>query len=424
MQTLSSAHPSIEQISKQESGKLIAVLTRILGSHNLELAEDVVQDTLVKALEQWKTAVPENPTGWLFAVAKNQAMDVIRREKTKRRFAADITLLLESEYSLVPTLNQLLNENEIADDQLRMMFACCHPQISEEAQVALILKTLGGFSTGEIAKAFVSNEETIAKRLYRTRQLFREGDIRFEIPSMEELPARLDGVLTAIYLIFNEGYNSTHPHELIRQDLMEEAMRLAKMLTEYPVTNHPNVLALMALMCFHAARIPGRLDDQGNILLLRYQNRHLWNRELVWFGKGCLDAAAEGGELSRYHLEAGIAFEHSNAETYELTDWENILYLYTLLYQLYPSPVVALNRAIVVGEVEGAAAGIRAVEEIKDVASLKSFYLLPATLGEFYRQLGQAEQAQRYLANALALTPSEPEKRLLQAKIDGLPQFR
>ncbi len=415
-----SANPVIAQIVKHESGKLTAVLTRIFGAHNLELVEDVVQDTLLKACEQWPQQLPDNPTGWLFVVAKNKALDVIRSEKKKRLFAEDISLLLESEYTLGTTLDELLNEKEIADDQLRMMFACCHPQISEEAQVTLILKTLCGFSNIEIAKAFLSNEETIAKRLYRTRQLFQEQKIAFAIPDSDELPARLDNVLTAIYLIFNEGYNSTHHPDLIRHDLIEDALQLVKLLSEHPATQHPNVLALMALMCFHSARIPGRLDENGNILLLRQQNRKLWNQELIWFGKGCLDAAAEGGELSRYHLEAGIAYEHSNAEEYDLTDWDNILYLYTLMYQIQPSPVVALNRAIIVGEVEGAAAGIRAIQEIDELDSLRNFYLLPATLGEFHRQLRQTEAARQCLEEAMTLTRSELEKKLLRSKISEL----
>ncbi|MDJ1506596.1 RNA polymerase sigma factor [Xanthocytophaga agilis] len=413
-------HITLERILKQESGKLISVLTRIFGSHNLELAEDVVQDTLVKAMEQWNDKVPENPTAWLFVVAKNKVLDVIRQQKRTYEFAKDITLLLESEYTLHPTLNELLDESEIKDDQLRMMFACCHPELSEEAQVTLILKTLCGFSTAEIARAYLSSEETITKRLYRTRQLFREGKIQFEIPAEEDLPQRLEAILTTVYLIFNEGYNSTHHSDLIRQDLVEDAMFLIKMLSEHPVTNHPKVLALMALMCFHAARIPGRLDENGNILLLKQQNRHLWNQELIWFGKGCLDAAAEGGELSRYHLEAGIAYEHSNAETYDMIDWDNIVYLYNLLYQLYPSPIVALNRAIAIGETEGARAGLEAIEDIPDKDALKEFYLFPATLGEFYKQLGQADIARTHLEEALSLTQSEVEKSLLRSKIAQL----
>lgn len=418
---LNTLQPAIELILKQASGKLIAVLTRIFGTSNFELAEDVVQDALLKALEQWpEQGMPENPTGWLFRVARNKALDVIRRERRKRKFAADLTLLLESEYTLVPTLNQLISEDEIKDDQLRMMFVCCHPDIGEEAQVTLILKTLCGFSTAEIARAFLTNEETITKRLYRTRQLFREKKIGVDIPNTHELSDRLANVLTAIYLLFNEGYNSTHHPDLIRNDLIEEAMRLARMLTEHPATQHPNVFALLALMCFHAARIPGRLDEAGNIQLLPHQNRESWNHELIWFGKGCLDQAAEGSELSRYHIEAGIAYEHSNAASYAETDWDNILYLYDLLYQLQPSPVVALNRAIVIGETEGAAAALTAIGQIPDLATLQNFYLLPATLGELYARLGDKENAVTHLQSALKLTRSEAEKRLLQEKLKQL----
>ena len=246
----------VDNLFRHESGKLIAVLTRTFGPKNLELAEDVVQDTLLKALEYWKFhGAPDNPSAWLFTVARNKALDVIRREKHKKEFAEDLNALLKSEYSAGITLNHFINENEIQDEQLQMMFVCCHPSLPEEGQVALVLKTLCGFSVAEIAKAFLTSEETITKRLYRAREQFRNENIRFEIPQLIDLPARLESVLTAIYLVFNEGYNSSSHDLVIREDLVEESLRLTHFLINNKITCQPNALALMALLCFHAARL-------------------------------------------------------------------------------------------------------------------------------------------------------------------------
>ncbi|MCU0443961.1 MAG: sigma-70 family RNA polymerase sigma factor [Microscillaceae bacterium] len=412
---------TIEHLFRRESGRIIALLTRIFGTHNLELAEDVVQDTLLKALEHWKfKGVPQNPSAWILQVAKNQALDVIRREKLKNKFADEVHHLLQSEYSLLPTLNQLWQETELPDDQLRMMFACCHPSLPAEAQIALILKTLCGFNIAEIARAFVSNEETISKRLYRAKQVFREQKIKFEIPDNQQISSRLGNVLEAIYLLFNEGYNTTHHDTLIRQDLLEESLRLGKMLADNPRTCTGEVCALLALMCFHTARIPARTSESGSILLLQFQNRALWNRELIAIGLQYLDQAAQSQHISPYHIEAGIAYEHCLAPTYAQTHWERIIILYDLLYQIQASPVVALNRAIALAELKGAQAGLDAIAQITDLASLKKFYLLPATLGELYAQLNQPDLARFHWQEAWQLTQSPHEKQLLTEKINEL----
>jgi RNA polymerase sigma-70 factor (ECF subfamily) len=412
---------TIDHLFRHESGRLISLLTRVFGTHNLDLVEDVVQDTLLKALEYWKfKGIPDNPSAWILKVAKNKALDVLRRERLKNDFADDLNRQVQSEYSLVSTLNQLFQSETIEDEQLRMMFVCCHPQIATEAQVALILKNLCGFSVAEIAKAFISNEETIGKRLYRAKQAFREQKIKFEIPSANELKERLENVLTAIYLLFNEGYNSTHHNLLIRNDLINEALRLAKMLFDNPLTQQSEVAALLALMCFHAARIPARADTQGNIQLLQAQNRSLWNRELIKIGFEYIDKALDSQELTVYHLEAGIAYEHCVALSYEQTNWSHILHLYNLLYQVQPNPIVALNRAIVIGELEGAEAAIQAIRGISNLKSLENYYLLAATLGEFYLKIGDKRQAKTYFAKALQLTQAPAEKILLQGKLEEL----
>jgi RNA polymerase sigma factor (sigma-70 family) len=406
---------------RHEAGKLTAVLTRVFGPHNLQLAEDVVQDTLLKALETWKLkGMPANPTGWLFTVAKNKALDILRREKKAAAHAASLSPLLQSEYTLVPTLNELLQEENIPDDQLRMMFVCCHPQLTPESQVALILKTLCGFSVAEIAKAFITGNDTIEKRLYRARQQFKDKNIVFELPLSAELSKRLDMVLAAIYFIFNEGYNSTRHEHLVRTDLLEEAMRMAQLLHTHPLTCNPKIAALLALFCFNSSRADARLDDAGNILLLKAQDRSRWNGPLIEQGKKLLEASAAGEQVSRYHLEAMIAYEHAVAAGFEQTNWGNIIAYYNILYQLNPSPVVALNKAIAIAEKDGPQAGIDAIEKIAATEKLQQYYLLPATLGELYARLQDTAKAREYFTAAIQLTQSAAEKRLLQQKLDCL----
>jgi RNA polymerase sigma-70 factor (ECF subfamily) len=417
-------NPPLEEgyhLFRHESGKLVSVLTKIFGPHNLELAEDVVQDTLLKALAQWKIkGIPDNPSAWLFTVARNKALDIIRRNKRQQQFSADISHLLQSEYTLVPVLNEMVSNKAIEDDQLRMMFTCCHPSLPAESQAAMILKTLCGFSVAEIAKAFVTNKATIEKRLYRARQQFREEKIGFEIPAAHELKSRLNNVLLSIYLLFNEGYSSTQHEKLVREDLLGEALRLAGLLADHPMTGSPEVWALLALMCFTNARNPSRLDQEGNILLLQEQDRNQWNAGLIRRGIVFLDRSAEGEAFSTYHLQAAIAFEHCSAMSYASTNWQNILQYYNLLYQLQPTPVVALNRAIVISELQGAAAGIRAIESIPDIESLQHYYLLPATLGELHAQLNEKEKARLHLEKALELTQSNAEKNLLMEKLKNM----
>jgi RNA polymerase sigma factor (sigma-70 family) len=391
----------------------------LFGPQNLQLAEDVVQDTLLKAFNAWKiNGLPQNPSAWLFTVARNKAIDVLRQQKRKNAFSKNIAPLLHSEYTLVPTVQDMINTNTIDDDQLRMMFVCCHPCLSANAQVSLILKTLCGFSVTEIAKAFVTGYDTIEKRLTRARQHFRENNVQFELPDTTELDSRLDNVLLAIYLLFNEGYNSTQHEELIRKDLMQEAMQLCELIVRSPAVNHSKAHALMALISFTASRNEARVDGDGNILLLKQQDRSKWNAALIEKGIYHLEASAAGEKISKYHLEAGIAYEHAKAASYTLTNWGNILQCYDLLCSLYPSPVIELNRAIVISEINGPAEGIKAIEAIAQLSSLQKYYLLPATLGELHFQLNHYEKADRYFAEAMQLTQSASEKKLLQQKMN------
>ena len=412
---------TVDHLFRRESGKLVAVLTGIFGPHNLQMAEDVVQDTLIKAMDSWKyRGIPDNPSAWLFRVAKNQALDIIRKQKTRQQYEKSISTLLNSEYTLGHLVNELMNKQDISDDQLRMMFTCCHPSLPVESQVALILKTLCGFSVGEIAKAFITNTDTIEKRLYRAKQQFREQKIEFLIPDLLQTGSRLDNVLTAIYLLFNEGYNSTLNEDLIRKDLLNEAIRLAQLLVKHPNTRDPKVYALLSLMYFTNARTDARQDKDGNILLLKDQDRRLWNRDFIKIAIDYLEDSSTADDISIYHLQAGIAREHMLSTSYDRTNWNNILHLYDLHYAINPSPVVALNRAIVVAELYGPKAGIEAIEIIPEKYALEKYYLLPATLGEFYKKLDDPLKAKTYYQEAIELTQSVAEKNLLQKKISDL----
>jgi RNA polymerase sigma factor (sigma-70 family) len=399
----------------------VAVLTKLFGPQNLQLAEDVVQDTLLKAFNNWKiNGLPQNPSAWIFAVARNRAVDVLRQQKKQLQYAKNITPLLQSEYTLVPTVKEFVNTNTIDDDQLRMMFVCCNPCLSTDAQISLILKTLCGFSVNEIAKAFVTSYDAIEKRLYRARQSFRDNNVQFELPLTAELDNRLDTVLLTIYLLFNEGYNATQHEDLIRKDLINEAIRLCELIIRSKIVKHANCHALLALICFTACRNETRLDDAGNILLLKEQDRSKWNKQLIEKGIYHLDASTNEETISKYHMEAGIAYEHARAKEYAQTNWQNILHCYDLLQKYYPSPIVQLNRAIVVAELYGAAEGIKEIEVIAEIGSLQKYYLLPATLGELHLQLKQDEKAKQYFLQAIALTQSEKEKNLLKQKLKAI----
>lgn len=394
-----------------------SVLMRIFGSQNIELIEDAVQDALVRAVEQWGIkSVPANPTAWLIEVAKNRMYDVLRRKAKSVAFAP------EEDAQAIHDATPLPDEEAnyfIKDEVLAMMFTCCHPSISVEAQITLILKILCGFSTAEIAKAFLTSEETIQKRLFRAKELFRSGKVEFVIPSAAELPDRLQGVLETIYLLFNEGYNSTHHDQLIRRDLMAEAYRLCDLLADHWQTCKPDVMALMALICFHAARTASRLDDAGNIVLLEHQDRSRWNHTLINEGIMNIAGAASGNTLSRFHLEAMIAYCHCAAPSAEQTNWKRILELYDILIEMYPTPVAALNRAVVVAEVHGAE---RALGELQALAvqMFDNYYLYHALIGDMLRRIGRTTEAITYLQRALTLTQSPAEQRFLTQKLNML----
>jgi RNA polymerase sigma factor (sigma-70 family) len=408
-------HQLVGHLFRHEAGKMAAVLTRLLGFNSLEFAEDIVQDTLLQAMSTWKfKGIPENPSAWLYTVAKRKAIDAIRQRQIHNRHHAEISQALNSEWVLAPTIKNLFLENEIEDSQLRMMFACCHPSIPYESQLALTLKTLCGLSISEIAHSFLTNEETVTKRLYRAREKIREENISLDAPVPAKLPGRLDAVLHSLYLLFNEGYNSSHPDQLIRHDLCEEAMRLCLLLIRNQITNAPKANALLALMCFQVSREDARIHSDGSIILLKDQDRSKWSQPLIERGKFYLEQAAEGDDFSEYHIEAAIAGSHCRAASFEKTAWQDIIRLYTALYRIKPSPIVALNHAIAIGHGESPQHGLKALKEIHE---LEGHYLYHAAMGDFLSAIGESEQARASYAQALLLTSSNVEKKLLREKI-------
>ncbi len=423
MQNNSNINKLTDHLFRHEAGKMVSILTKIFGTQNLETAEDVVQQTFIDAINVWKIkGVPDNPSAWLFRVAKNKAIDVIRRNKhsVQYDFTDDERILLTSEYTLATTMENLFKEELVKDDLLRMMFACCHPQISQENQITIILKTLCGFSTTEIAKAFLTGEDTVSKRLYRTKEFFREQKIKLQIPSVDELKTRTNSVLNSIYLLFNEGYSSTNSDKHIRQELIDEAMMLCKLLSENKHTQLPEVYAMMALMCFHSARSESRMTEEGEIILLPDQDRNKWNFDLIAEGNRYMDIASFGNEVSSYHIEAAIAFEHCIAKTFEQTNWKQILNLYDWLCKTSPSPITELNKAVAVMQVHGADKALQAIQQFSDRKKLESFYLYHALLGEIYSRLQQATNATKHFETAISLTQSESEKKILKVKILNL----
>jgi len=406
-----------DHLFRHEAGKLISVLTGIFGINRLQFAEDVVQESLVRALRTWPYAgIPKNPAAWLTQTAKNLALDLIRREKLFHDKEPEIIAFME-EWASESARESPRFDHEIRDGRLRLMFACCHPILSPEDQTALALKTLCAFSPAEIAKAFLTTEAAIAKRLTRAKQKIRDEHIPFEIPIGQELSRRLDTVLQTLYLLFNEGYKASSGDHLIREELCQEAIRLASLLGEHPTGNRPRTHALIALMLLNAARLPARTDSAGNILRLKEQDRSTWDQAMIARGMFHLSKSAAGEEVGTYHLQAAIAACHCAAPNYESTDWRRILSLYDQLLELDDSPIIALNRSVAVANVYGPQAGIEAVEAIQNGEQLNSYYLLYAVLGEFEKQLNHFQAAIDNFRKALELTELASEQSFLWERL-------
>ena len=406
-----------DHLFRREAGRMVATLTRIFGVHNLALAEDVVQDAFCRALEVWKfRGVPENPSAWLMVTAKNRALDVLRRERTARTFAPELGRLLESEWTLAPAVAQFFAPTEIKDDQLRMMFSCCHPRLPEEAQVALVLHILCGFAVGEVAAAFVSSHAAMEKRISRAKKVLATSKKLFDIADARDFAARLPSVQRALYLLFNEGYHGASAESAVRADLCREAMRLAALLGGHPLAATPATFALSALMSLHAARLPARLDSSGELRSLFDQDRSRWDSRLVAEGQKLLDLSARGTELTEYHLEAAIAWAHATAPSAEDTDWAMIVSLYDKLLAIRPSPVVALNRAIAIAQRDGPERGLAEIRAIANSERLEAYPFYHAALGEFESRAGRREAAREHCRAALALARNPAERNFLRRK--------
>lgn len=406
-----------EHFFRHEFGRIVAILTRLFGVQNVALAEDVTQDAFCRAMETWKLrGLPDNPSAWLMTTARNRAVDILRRERTARVAQPALTRFLESEWTLVPTVEEAFSTYAVKDSQLRMMFSCCHPDISEEAQTALILHILCGFSVKEIAQAFMSSHAAIEKRITRAKKTLAESAKLFDLAD-EDLPVRLSSVLQALYLLFNEGYHGSSPEAAVRAELCQEAMRLMNFLLEEPALNTPRSYALAALMHLNAARLPTRLDGSGNLVSFFEQDRSLWDHNLIAKGQSLLDLSASGTELTKYHLEAAIASLHTGAARSEETHWEQIVSLYDLLLAIHPSPVIALNRAIAISQLAGPERGLQEIHVIPDLHRLSSYPFYPATLGELELRRGNPAAAAGHFSAALSLARNPMERNFLQRRI-------
>jgi RNA polymerase sigma-70 factor, ECF subfamily len=411
-----SAGTLVDHLFRSRAGQMVSYLPHLLGPEHLDLAEEVTQEALLRALQHWPyTGIPQNPAGWLFRVARNAALDAVRH----RTLTGDKSAELAAEHLRTvgaSTADDAELEEQLRDDELRMVLMCCHPALAQDARVALSLKTVGGFSVREIARAFLADETTVAQRLVRAKRQIRESGIRFELPASQDLIARIDSALEVVYLMFNEGYAAQSGEDLVRHDLCGEALRLGRLLATSSVGT-PQTHALVALMAFQAARLPARVDAAGELVLLEHQDRRQWDRNLIALGFHHFNLCAEGTDVTSYHVQAAIAATHARAQDGRAPDWKLILELYDQLIELSPSPVVELNRAVVVAKVNGPEAALAELRPLADNRSLRNYYLLPALQGQLLLDIEDKTGASECFRQALDRPCSEPERRFLQRKL-------
>jgi RNA polymerase sigma-70 factor, ECF subfamily len=395
---------------------MVAHLTRLLGPAHLELAEETVQEAMLRALQTWPyQGAPENAAAWLFRVAHNIAIDAVRRNRTLGEKTGAILAELTLSAAAQPDDPDL--EEQLRDDELRMIFMCCHPDIARDARVALSLKTVGGFNVREIARAFLADDAAIAQRLVRAKRQIREDRLTLEMPHGPELAARLDSVLEVLYFMFNEGYTAHAGEDLIRQDLCLEALRLGRLVAASSIAE-PRVDALVALMALEAARLPARVDESGDLILLEDQDHSRWDQGLMALGFHHFNLSISGDEVSEYHVQAAIAATHARAAGPQSRDWPTILKLYDQLLSLNQSPVVALNRAVAVAKVHGPAEALAAIDPLANDPKLRGYYLLLAVRGHLLLELGRVTEAAACFRAALECPCSEPERRFLRRKLE------
>ncbi|MGI8891583.1 MAG: RNA polymerase sigma factor [Chthoniobacterales bacterium] len=407
----------VENFFRHETGRLHGALLRLLGVQNLALAEDVAQEAMLRALRTWAMGgIPDNPSAWITRVAMNLAKDALRHQKMSASKEPSIIAYLDQ--TIASSATGKRSDHEIRDDALRLMFVCAHPAIATDAQVVLALKVLCGFSTGEIARAFLTSEAAIEKQLTRTRHRIQEAGVGFEIPEGEDLTRRLNGVLAALYLLFNEGYKASSGDSLIRLELTREAIRLTSLLVAHPAGRQPRSQALLALMLMSSARFATRVNDNGDLLRLDDQDRSQWDHSLIDQGLVHLAAGSRGVEVSDYHLQAGIAACHCLAPDSASTDWARILRHYDRLQERNPSPIIALNRAVAVAHVQGPQAALDAIEKMPRRDLIESHHLYHAVIGEMQQQLGRHQTAAESFRRALKLAQVAPEQHHLARQLE------
>ncbi|MBK3464235.1 RNA polymerase sigma factor [Pseudomonas sp. MF6776] len=402
----------VEQVYREDSRRILATLIRLLG--DFDLAEEALHEAFFVAVERWQCdGVPDNPRTWLVSTGRFKAIDVLRR---RARFKASQPLLLAQ---LEELEDADWSDEDVEDDRLRLIFTCCHPALAADAQVPLTLREVCDLTTEEIARAFLSAPAAIAQRIVRAKAKIRDAKIPYQVPSLSELPERLDSVLRVIYLVFNEGYSASMGAELTREDLTREAIRLGRLLME--LLPEPEVMGLLALMLLHESRRPARTSPDGELVLLDDQDRSQWDAELIAEGCALVERALTTRRFGPYCLQAAIAAVHAEAPTAEETDWQQIVGLYDVLLRAMPSPVIELNRAVAVAKRDGALAGLTLIEEILDRGELQDYHLAHSARAEFCRQLGRVEEARVAYLRALELTRQEPERRFIEARLNQLP---
>ena len=408
----------LDALFRREAGRLTSALVRVFGPHNLPLVEDVVHDALVRALDVWKYGgVPDNPAAWLMTAAKHRAIDVLRRERRVQSVEGDLEPAGGT--SAVPEMDDAFQDEALKDDELRMMFACCHARLPEEVRVALVLNLLCGFGVAEIAAAFFVSPAAMEKRLQRGKQVLGEAKGLLEV-THERVAENLETVHGALYLLFNEGYHGNHPTETVRVELCAEAIRLTTLLADSPAIARPATFALLALLCLTVARVPGRVGEDFELVPLAEQDRSKWDQGLIARGTRALEASASGDEVSPYHVEAAIAYEHTIARSHAETRFERILALYDSLYAMRPSPIVALSRAIALGEVHGPERALEVLRDVEDKASLERSPFYAAAIGEQEARAGHAGAAREWFGQALGLARSAAERRFLERRVAKL----
>jgi RNA polymerase sigma-70 factor (ECF subfamily) len=418
---MSDGSVAIEQVYREHASRILAVLVRIFGAHNFELAEDVLQEAFRRAIVAWQEGgVPENPAGWLMAAAKNQAIDAIRAQGTQRRFSEDLANQLESGWTRSYTVDQEFDETRIKDHQLRMIFMCASEDLPPENRIPLILRALCGFSIPAICRALLLPEATVKKRLLRTRE--RLQGQRFEFPPAEHLPQAMDTVHTVIYLLFNEGFNSSEESTPMNLELCREAVHLASLLVEEPRVVNQDTLGLLALMQLHLARVPARLDEQGQAVPIDRQDRDLWDRPQIDFARSVLTlvGTAPPGASGRFLIEARIAEQHCIAQTFAETDWRAIVSLYDELVATTGSPVADLHRAVALGYAGEPKAAIGRVEQLRENGALRNSHLPPAVLAHLSALAGDATAARRYAAESSQLGGTAREKQSMLDQLERL----